>query len=185
VLTPFEVLGLEPAYDLDQGALRKQLLKLSRIVHPDYFGHAEPGERVLAERNTALLNQAYDTLAHELSRADWLIEARGGPAEAELRDMPRAFLAEVLEWNEALDAARGARAASPERARLEALRGELEGARAQALRRLAARLTPLPEPGAPALADARAELNALRYLRRALDQIEALRLEQASSHGAR
>lgn len=179
--TPFALLGLEPGWSLDSDALRRRLLKLSRLVHPDYHGSADAARRELAELNSARLNRAFETLSDELARADWLIGARGGPAEGELRDMPRAFLLEVLEWNEALEEARAAAAGSPERARLEPLAATLETARAEALERLGARLEPLPERGAPALAEARRELNALRYLRRALDQIEALRLEQASA----
>ena len=79
--------------------------------------------------------------------------------------MPKAFLLEVLEWNEALEEAREAPAGSPPRARLEALTGELERARGEALERLGALLTPLPPDGAPQLTEARRELNALRYLR--------------------
>ncbi len=180
--SPFEVLGLERSWRVDPSALRKRLLRLSRVVHPDYFGHAPAQERALAERNSARLNQGFETLSDDLARADWLIGELGGPAEGELRDMPRAFLMEVLEWNEALDDARDAGPGAPERERLEGLRTELGAAREQALQRLGGLLDPLPAPAAPVLADARRELNALRYLRRTLDQIEALRLEQASSH---
>jgi molecular chaperone HscB len=179
--SPFDALGLEPAWALDRGALRRHLLRLSRLVHPDFFGAAEAGQRELAERNSARLNRGFEVLADDLARADWLIVARGGPAEGALRDMPQTFLLEVLEWNEALEEAREAPAGSAPRERLDGLATELAAARDEALERLGALLEPLPEPGAPALADARRELNALRYLRRTLDQIEALRLEQASS----
>ncbi len=180
-LTPFEVLGLELGYPLDRARLRQRLLELSRRVHPDYFGAAAAAQRDLAERCSAALNQAHETLADDLERADFLVRWLGGPAEGELRDMPREFLVEVLEWNEALEEARSAAPGSSERARPDALRPELEAARKAALERLSGLLEPLPPKGAPALATARRELNALRYLSRALDQIEALRLAQASS----
>ena len=179
--TPFEVLGLEPAFALDPAALRARLLRLSRLVHPDYFGAAQRDARERAERASAHLNQAFETLSDELARADWLIGALGGPREGELRDMPQAFLLDVLEWNEALEAVRSAPAGDEPRTRLAALASQLEAARGAALERLAAHLTPLPQRGAGALSLARRELNGLRYLRRTLEQIEALRLEQASA----
>jgi molecular chaperone HscB len=178
--TPFELLGLEPAWSVDRQALRKRLLTLTRLTHPDFFAGADPDQRALAELDSAVANEAYETLADDLARADWLVTWRGGPREGELRDMPQAFLMEVLEWNEALDEARAAKAGSPARERLGALRGELESAHAAALERLAGTLDPLPERGGPALSAARRELNALRYVRRALEQTEELRLERAS-----
>lgn len=178
--TPFELLGLPPAWEVDRSALRKRLLTITRLTHPDFFAGAAADQRELAERNSAAANRAHETLADDLARADWLVAWRGGPREGELRDMPQAFLMEVLEWNEALDDARATAPGSPARERLTALRDELDSARAAALARLGAHLDPLPDAGAPALAAARRELNALRYVRRALDQIEALRLERAS-----
>jgi molecular chaperone HscB len=177
---PFAVLGLAPAWRVDAAQVRRKLLALSRRMHPDYFADAEPAQRELAERNSALLNQAYETLSDDLARADWLVNALGGPREGELRDMPQAFLMEVLEWNEALEEARDAAPGSPARERLAALALELERASAAALARLGALLEPLPARGAAALGTARRELNALRYVRRTRDQIEALRLERAS-----
>lgn len=182
-LDPFAVLGLERRFALEPEALRKRLLRLSRVVHPDYFGGASAELRQRAERNAARLNRAFEVLSDDLARADWLIRALGGPAEGELRDMPRAFLMEVIEWNEALDEARAAGPGSPQRERLDGLREELERARAAALARLAARLDPPPSGAADALGDARRELNALRYLRRTLQQIDELRLDQASARG--
>jgi molecular chaperone HscB len=179
-LGPFETLGLAPAWKVDAAALRKRLLALTRRTHPDFFADAEPQQRELAERNSALANQAYETLSDDLARADWLVTWLGGPREGELRDMPQTFLMEVLEWNEALEEARDAAPGSPARERLSALARELASAREAALARLGGLLEPSPERGAAALAAARRELNALRYVRRTLDQIEALRLERAS-----
>lgn len=98
----------------------------------------------------------------------------GGPDAEKERELPRAFLVEVLEWNEGLEALAepGARDAG---ARLDALTNELEARRAQTLAATQRLLEPLPPRGAPNLARARQELNALRYLDRALADLEALR----------
>jgi DnaJ-domain-containing protein 1 len=179
-LSPFELLGLPERYRLDGAELRQRVLRAGRLVHPDFFTQAPAAERELAERNSARLNRAHELLSDDWSRADWLLCARGGPAENEQRSMPPAFLAEVLEWNELLEEARGAPADPSLQARLETLARTLAEQRAASMAALAALLEPLPERGAPRLAHVRTQLNVIRYVDRALTEIEALSLARAS-----
>jgi molecular chaperone HscB len=178
---PFEVFGLAPAFAIDAKALKQRLLKLSRLLHPDYYAASDATTRATAERNTALLNESYELLADPVQRADWLVRSLGGPAEGEQRGMPKAFLVEVLEWNETLDAARESQPGSAQRAALAQLDTTLRGQREDTLKTLGALLTPLPPRAAPALPEARAQLNALRYLEKTLADIEALSVEQATT----
>jgi molecular chaperone HscB len=177
--TPFEVFGLAPSFSVDGAELKKRLLRLGRVLHPDYFGGADAATRALAERNTARLNEARAVLGDAAARADWLVRHLGGPSENEQREMPKAFLLEVLEWNEALEAARDSAPGSHERAGLGGLENELQAQRAAALNALERLLEPLPTRGAPALREARAHLNALRYLDNTVAQIQALSLPAA------
>ena len=94
--------------------------------------------------------------------------------------MPQAFLAEVLEWNETLEQARNSPATPEQRARLEALGRNLAEERVRSLQSVAAQLTPLPLRASPPLREVRARLNAIRYLDRALFELEGLRLAHAS-----
>lgn len=174
--SPFEVLGFAPGFAVDEREVRRRLTRFSRLVHPDFFAAAEPAVRERAERNSARLNLAFDVVADAQRRADWLVVHLGGPTEESDRSMPKAFLMEVLEWNELLEEARAASAADP---RIETLAAELAARRAAGLDRIAELLDPLPEPGSPRLRTARSELNALRYLDRALREIESLRLARA------
>jgi DnaJ-domain-containing protein 1 len=128
---PFEVFGLEPAFLLDATALRKRMLALSRALHPDFHARAGADTRRRAEDGTAALNAAYRVLVDDLRRADWIVAALGGPGEDQDRSMPTAFLQSVLEWNEAIEAARGTEEGSPERAALLPLARELAAARAE------------------------------------------------------
>jgi molecular chaperone HscB len=173
------VFGLVPTWSVDREALRVQLLALTRRVHPDYFV-SDDEQRALAERNTAELNAAYDVLDDDFRRADWLVRAQGGPDEKAERQMPQAFLMEVLEWNEALDEAKSAAPGSPARD-LSALESTLRQQRDETFTSLAQLFDLLPGSGSPALTDARRLLNAARYLDRTLAEIASLRLEQASS----
>lgn len=176
---PFAILALPPAWEIDVADLKKRLLRASRGVHPDFFGTAEPGVRELAGRNSARLNAAFQTLADDVARADWLVTSLGGPDEQTERAMPREFLAEVLEWNELLEEARAD--ASRLDPRLAGLRSELEDRRARALAGIGRLLTPLPARGAADLTEVRRHLNAVRYVDRALAEIEVLRLARAAT----
>lgn len=179
-LSPFEILGLEPQAELDGTALRRRMLSLARGLHPDFHAHGGQEARRRAEDNTAALNAAYAVLADDFRRADWLVGALGGPREDQERSMPAEFLQEVLEWNEAIEEAREAEAGSPPRMALEALANRLVTERGATMKNVLLRLNPLPARGAPVLRLARQELNALRYLDRALAEIGELRLSSAS-----
>ena len=89
--------------------------------------------------------------------------------------MPPAFLMEVLEWNEALEEARDS-GASELPAALTELEPTWNDERAATLRKAIEQLTPFPERDAPCLANVRRDLNAVRYLDRALRELETLRL---------
>src|SRR5262245_62081510 len=134
---PWDALGLEQGFALDAGALKKRLLALQRRMHPDFFGGADAAQRALAERNPAELNAAERVLSDDVRRADLLVRSLGGPDEQAERQMPPAFLAEVLEWNEALEEARAAPAGSPEREALDDLEARLVEERRAALERIA------------------------------------------------
>jgi molecular chaperone HscB len=179
--SPFDALGVPPEFPIDAMALRKRLLALSRRMHPDLHGTADEATRTRAERNTAELNAAFEILSDDFRRADWLVKSLDGPTEKEERQMPPAFLAEVLEWSEAIEEARGAAPGSDARAGLEPLEETLRAERAKAMAEVSRQLTPLPELHAPELVDVRRLLNTIRYLDRTLKEIAELRLEQASS----
>ena len=177
---PFSALGLSPSQALEASELERLHLKYTRWVHPDYFA-ASPELRALAEKNTGVLNGALSSLGDPIKRADHLVRALEGPSDAELKDMPQAFLMEVLDWNESLQEAHASEAGSPERDRAFKLLPELEARRTAGLDAINDLLTPLPDKGAEALASARRELNAIRYLDRALRELEALRLAEAEA----
>src|SRR5689334_2371635 len=173
--TPFEVLGLPLEFAVDKKELDKRRSRIGRLVHPDFFATRPREELELAEEDSARLNEAYATLADDVARAEWIVEHFGGPSADEEREMPRAFLMEVLEWNEVLeDVSKGERTPDAMK-RLDALRSEIGRERAERLASVARLLVPTPRTASPTLKLARQELNALRYLERALAEIEALR----------
>jgi len=177
---PFSLFGLVPSFTLAVEDLRDRHLKFSRWIHPDYFA-ASPELRSLAETNTGLLNGALEALEEPLRRADHIVGSLGGPSDSEVKDMPQVFLMEVLEWNEALEEARAAAAGSPARESAFKLKPELDEQRALRIEAITKLLDPLPDPESEALSTARRELNAVRYLDRALGELESLRLIDAEA----
>lgn len=175
----FEVFGLAPAWEVDRKALRRALLQLQRLTHPDHAGATDQ-----AERANAALNHAHEVLSDAFLRADDLIRRLGGPEESAERQMPQEFLMEVLEWNEALDDAAEAAPGSAEREALGPLAEQLRAQREEVLSEVGAALTPLPPSGAADLGPLRRRLNAVRYLSRALERIRELRLAEANEAAA-
>lgn len=179
--SPYEVFGREPGWDVDAATLKKQLLDLARLCHPDFHGLANSARQSLAEQHSALVNHAHEVLARPFLRADWLLEHLGGPSEKQERQMPQAFLMEVMEWNEQLDDAASTPPASPEREALKQLTEQLTAERKEHLESIGSSLSPLPAAGDPILTEVRRELNAVRYLSRALWRIRDLRLAESLS----
>lgn len=177
--TPFAIFGMQPSFAIDTKELRRRLLRASRQVHPDFFGAASAELRALAEKNSARLNNAFEVLSDEAERADWIVRSQGGPDEVAERAMPQAFLMEVLDWNEILEEARAARGVVDPR--LAGLKSTLDEKRRDSMDALRALLDSHPPQGSPNLKRARQELNAVRYVDRALREIEALRLANATT----
>ena len=179
--TPFVIFGLERAWDIDRKDLRRRLLRLQRLVHPDHAGDTDQ-----AQEAAATLNHAHEVLADPSLRANLLLRLLGGPDESAERKMPQDFLMEVLEWNETLDEItedEGSEPASRE-ARLIPLQDELLQRREDLLVEVGAALMPLPEPKSESLALLRRRLNAARYLARTLWRIREMRLTEQGLSGA-
>jgi molecular chaperone HscB len=90
--THFERLGLPRRFRLDSAELERTYLAKSREVHPDFTGNDPAGLR-----ESAVLNDAYSTLRDPFRRAEHLLTVEGGPAASDVRQMPAAFLEEMLD----------------------------------------------------------------------------------------
>jgi molecular chaperone HscB len=162
----FALFGLAPRFALDLDALDAAYRRVQAQVHPDRFAAGSAAERRVAMQWATRANEAFRTLRSPLARATYLCETHGAPIEAESNTaMPAAFLAEQLEWREALDEARGDAAA------LRALEDEVGAAHAAIEERLAETL------------DARSDYPAAAVLVRQLMFIERLRDEIAAADG--
>ena len=99
----FERLGLPRRFSLDAVELERQYLARSREVHPDNFQMGGGLEQRASLELSAALNEAYTTLRDPFRRAEYLLHLEGGPSAAELKEMPAAFLEEMLELRMAIE----------------------------------------------------------------------------------
>ena len=100
----FTLFGLPAGYPLDTQALAARFQDLQRQFHPDKFASGSAAEQLAAVQQSATINQAWQTLRHPLSRAEYLLSLHGFDLASEqhtVRDT--AFLMEQLELREELD----------------------------------------------------------------------------------
>src|SRR5438552_12225767 len=103
----FQRLGLPRRFSVDADELERAYLARSRAVHPDYHLAASASELAASLELAAALNEAYNTLRDPFARAEYLLALVGGPGASEDKQMPAAFLAEMLEAREEIERARG------------------------------------------------------------------------------
>jgi molecular chaperone HscB len=106
---PFEMLGLEPRFDLDLKSAEEKHRALSGALHPDRYVSRPAGERRMALDKAILVNQAWRLLRDPVGRAEALLASRG-VAVGELGEpkAPPALLMEMMEMREELSEARRA-----------------------------------------------------------------------------
>ncbi|MFG0259012.1 MAG: iron-sulfur cluster co-chaperone HscB C-terminal domain-containing protein [Phycisphaerales bacterium JB041] len=163
---PFETLGLEPCFDLDEADIQRAYLARAAACHPDLVG-ADPERAADAARLSAALNRARAVLADPEDRAHALLERLGG-GTGDQRELPEGFLMEMMETRMEVEAA----AESGDAAELHRWREWARTERSRYIERLGGMFADLGAPPAPdAVQEIRRELNAWRYIERMLEQI--------------
>ena len=107
-LDSFDRLGLPRRFTLDRATLERAYLARSRLVHPDYHAAGSTADQSASLELSAAVNQAYNILRDPFTRADHLLGLEGGPSAAEHKQVPQAFLAEMLDLRERLEDAKSA-----------------------------------------------------------------------------
>ena len=100
----FTLFGLPASYTLSLEPLAARYQDLQRQYHPDKFANGSAAEQLAAVQQSATINQAWQTLRHPLTRAEYLLSLHGFDLVSEqhtVRDT--AFLMEQLELREELD----------------------------------------------------------------------------------
>jgi molecular chaperone HscB len=163
VSDPFELLEIEPRFDLDLALLERRHRDLSRVLHPDRYAGRPAGERQRALGRAIEVNEAFRTLRDPVRRGQALLARHGRHTdEADRARADAALLMEVMERREALAEARR----SENREAVDRLT-ETVRARERAIEaEIAASFGKSP----PDLARVETLLGELRYHRRFLDE---------------
>jgi molecular chaperone HscB len=164
--SPFDVLGIEPRFSVDLGAIEKRYRELARVVHPDKHTAGGAAERRRAMARAVDLNEAWRTVRDPVRRAEALLRLRGADrAEGQEPKASPELLMEVMELREELGDAR----AASDVARVRALATSVAEREASLLARLAESF----DGAAPPDSILRV-LGELRYVRRFLDEARAI-----------
>jgi molecular chaperone HscB len=170
----FEIFGLAPSLELDVKALEARLRELSLEHHPDRVATADARTRLIALERTTALNDAFKVLKDPLKRAFYVLKLRGIDLDADgsaaQAKMPLAFLEEVIERRERLEALKGTKDLSKARAMAD----EIEAEQRQAFERAKAAL------GREDVTEAAHQLGRVRYFARFVEEVEALEEEALS-----
>ncbi|NXJ03676.1 HSC20 protein, partial [Odontophorus gujanensis] len=99
----FRLMECDRSFRVDAQRLRRRFRSLQRALHPDRFGRRAPKEQHYSEQHSSLINKAYQTLLHPLSRGLYLLELSGvEPVQETDCDTDSEFLMEIMEINEKL-----------------------------------------------------------------------------------
>ncbi len=103
----FELLGIEPAFDIDLKELQRKFIALSRHAHPDFHSGESEEVQKLHMQVSAALNNAYGTLKDPAERAAYLLKMLGGKTSAEDQSVSQSFLETMMMLQEELVDAKG------------------------------------------------------------------------------
>src|SRR5688572_28972304 len=116
----FTVFELPRKLQVDEEALRRRFYNLSRQHHPDFHQLAGADEQAASLADSAVINRAYRALRDPLARVEYLVALEAGsensaPAKP---TVTRDLLMEMMEVQEAIEAAKGAGLDAESRERL-------------------------------------------------------------------
>lgn len=167
----FELLQLEPSFDITKEQLEERQRDLSKVLHPDRFVSAPPGQRRAALGQAIAVNDAVRRLKDPVYRGNLLLSCKFGAPD----DAPMAapeLLMEVMELREQLAAARSQGSG----AEVDRLSQKVYMRRGQLLTELSdrfERLAQLDSQQRGALIEAlRTKLGELRYLERFVEEVD-------------
>ncbi|MGP1272850.1 MAG: DnaJ domain-containing protein [Phycisphaerales bacterium] len=162
---PFEILGIEPSFEVDRAAIERGYLRRVASVHPDVVNDQE------ADDASSRLNDARRTLIDPESRANALLRRLGGPGPGEMRDLPASFLAEMMQTRLEIEEA----AASGDHAEVARWQAWAARRREKHIASVRAAFATVGNPlDREALRAIRLELNTWRYIERLIEQLPSI-----------
>ncbi len=95
---PYEIFSLENNFDIDSDLLEDKYLELQNALHPDKFINSSEEERSLSNAHSSNINNAYEKLSNNVSRAKILLHINGySTAEDDRSFKDTSMLEEIME----------------------------------------------------------------------------------------
>jgi molecular chaperone HscB len=151
----FERLGFPRRFDLMDAEIEKQYLARSRELHPDFHTQASSAEQQASLELSSSLNEAYWILKDPFRRGDYLLQLLGGPPPGSLKEVPQAFLMEMLDLREEIETVKVSKSENA----FQKMESELESRRDALFQQIAKQFAANGE-----LKKIRETLNAAKYL---------------------
>lgn len=100
----FSLFGLPISFNIDLEQLHDQYRELQKAVHPDHHANGSDGEKLLSVQKASEINDAYQTLKHPLSRAEYMVAEHGFDVRHEQQTIRDGmFLMQQMELREELE----------------------------------------------------------------------------------
>lgn len=105
----FQLFGMQEKFKVNQAQLKKEMIKLQRILHPDKFINSGKRKQDLSNQLSALVNDFYSTLDHPYKRAKYLLSLISNKTSSEIEEnldslqMDESFLARMMEVRELIE----------------------------------------------------------------------------------
>nr|AAH74193.1 MGC82090 protein [Xenopus laevis] len=100
----FQVLDCEKSFNVNTRELQRKYRNLQRLLHPDFFSQKSESERNISEKQSTMVNKAYNTLLSPLKRGLYLLSLNGITLKDGADDeVDTQFLFDILELNEQLN----------------------------------------------------------------------------------
>lgn len=80
---PFQIFGIEPAFDLDERKIQDLYYDASKKLHPDRFAAHSDALKIKSQQLSATLNQAYAAIKDKEARLESLLRMKGLIKESE------------------------------------------------------------------------------------------------------
>jgi len=169
----FARLGLPRRFALSVRELERLYLTRSRDLHPDFHQLGSSAEQTASLDLSARLNESYSVLRDPFQRANYLLGLEGGPTAAEQKEMPAAFLEEMLELRMEIEELRETE--PPDSPARQAMERRLTERRDALMAEVADEFAKLDGAGdrAGVLRGIRQRLNAMKYVRNLLRDLQS------------
>lgn len=99
----FNIFSMEPKYPIDKSALSTSYKQLQTQIHPDK--HLVNGQLIQSEANdcSSLVSEAYQTIRHDITRAEYLLQIHGKPIINSTTKTDLGYLMKLYEMREEID----------------------------------------------------------------------------------